>query len=52
MLTDLKVATPERRARAIFAAVSGAQLIARSHSQIELSDQLIDSYRASGLLPG
>lgn len=52
MLADLKVEAPDERARAIFAAVSGAQLMARSQSRIELFDQLIDSYRASGLLPG
>ena len=39
------------RARAIFAAVAGAQLIARSRSDISLYDALIDSYRAAGLLP-
>jgi TetR/AcrR family transcriptional repressor of nem operon len=41
----------ERRARAIFAAVAGAQLIARSRSDISLFDALIDSYRVTGLLP-
>jgi len=41
----------ERRARAIFAAVAGAQLIARSRSDISLYDALIDSYRMAGLLP-
>jgi TetR/AcrR family transcriptional repressor of nem operon len=41
----------ERRARAIFAAVAGAQLLARSRSDISLFDALIDSYRAAGLLP-
>ena len=41
----------ERRARAIFAAVAGAQLIARSRSDISLFDALIESYRAAGLLP-
>lgn len=40
-----------RRARAIFAAVAGAQLIARSRSDISLYDALIESYRATGLLP-
>ena len=42
----------EPRARAIFAAVAGAQLIARSRADISLYDAVIDSYRASGLLPG
>lgn len=41
----------EERARAIFAAVAGAQLMARSRSDIALYDALIDSYRAAGLLP-
>jgi TetR/AcrR family transcriptional regulator, transcriptional repressor for nem operon len=41
----------EQRARAIFAAVAGAQLIARSRSDISLFDSLIDSYRVAGLLP-
>jgi TetR/AcrR family transcriptional repressor of nem operon len=41
----------EQRARAIFAAVAGAQLIARSRSDIALYDNLIDGYRAAGLLP-
>lgn len=39
------------RARAIFAAIAGAQLIARSRSDIALYDALIDSYRGAGLLP-
>ena len=34
-----------------FAAVAGAQLIARSRSDITLYDVLIGSYRAAGLLP-
>ena len=41
----------EQRARAIFAAVAGAQLMARSRSDISLFDSLIDSYRVAGLLP-
>ncbi|WP_407529507.1 TetR/AcrR family transcriptional regulator [Methylobacterium oryzisoli] len=41
----------EARARAIFAAVSGAQLYARSRSDVSQFDGLIESYRASGLLP-
>jgi TetR/AcrR family transcriptional repressor of nem operon len=39
------------RARAIFAAVSGAQLYARSRADLSMFDELIESYRASGLLP-
>jgi TetR/AcrR family transcriptional repressor of nem operon len=41
----------EPRARAIFAAISGAQLFARSRSDISLFDSVVESYRASGLLP-
>ncbi|PRA51895.1 TetR/AcrR family transcriptional regulator [Brucella pituitosa] len=41
----------EARSRAIFAAVAGAQLMARSRSDIAVFDALIDSYRAAGLLP-
>lgn len=41
----------KKRARAIFAAVSGAQLMARGRSDIKLYDALIDAYRAAGLLP-
>jgi TetR/AcrR family transcriptional repressor of nem operon len=41
----------ELRARAIFAAVSGAQLMARGRADIKLFDALIDSYQAAGLWP-
>lgn len=41
----------ERRAEAIFAAVAGAQLIARSRADIALYDQLIAGYASAGLLP-
>jgi TetR/AcrR family transcriptional regulator, transcriptional repressor for nem operon len=54
-LTAAKVISPaesEARARAIYAAVAGAQIVARSRSNIALFDSLIESYRAAGLLPG
>lgn len=38
------------RARAIFAAVSGAQLMARSRSDVSLFDQIIENYGDAGLL--
>ncbi|MCW4592397.1 TetR/AcrR family transcriptional regulator [Gluconacetobacter entanii] len=38
------------RARAIFAAVSGAQLMARSRADIALFDEVIDNYYRTGLL--
>ncbi|MGY4225037.1 TetR/AcrR family transcriptional repressor of nem operon [Bradyrhizobium sp. USDA 4503] len=41
----------ETRARAIFAAVAGAQLMARSRADLKLFDVLIDSFRGSGLIP-
>ncbi len=41
----------EARARAIFAAVGGAQLMARSRADLSLFDELIDSFRQSGLIP-
>lgn len=41
-----------RRAHAIFAAVGGAQLAARSRGDISLYDAIIDDYRAAGLIPG
>lgn len=54
VLTAATAATPEeseRRARAIFAAIVGAQLMARGRADISLFDTLIESYRAAGLLP-
>src|SRR6202051_4053048 len=54
VLSAAAVVSPEEsepRARAIFAAVAGAQLMARSRSDISLYDALIDSYREAGLLP-
>jgi TetR/AcrR family transcriptional repressor of nem operon len=41
----------EERARAIFAAIAGAQLLARSRSDIAIFDSMIKSYRGAGLLP-
>ena len=41
----------ETRARAIFAAIAGAQLMARSRADLKLFDVLIESYRGSGLIP-
>lgn len=47
----VKSGESEQRARAIFAAIAGAQLIARSRSDVALYDALIESYRVAGLLP-
>ncbi|WP_039968043.1 TetR/AcrR family transcriptional regulator [Pseudomonas chlororaphis] len=41
----------ERRARAIYTAVAGAQLIARTRADIRQFDDLIASYVESGLIP-
>ncbi len=41
----------ERRARAIYTAVAGAQLIARTRLDIGLFDELVQSYREAGLIP-
>ncbi|CRM71721.1 MULTISPECIES: TetR/AcrR family transcriptional regulator [Pseudomonas] len=41
----------ERRARAIYTAVAGAQLIARTRTDIHQFDDLIESYKESGLIP-
>lgn len=44
-------ASAEARARAIVASIAGAQLTARSRSDIGLFDSLVDAYREAGLLP-
>lgn len=41
----------EQRAQAIFAAIAGAQLLARSRSNIGFYDLAIANYREAGLLP-
>jgi TetR/AcrR family transcriptional repressor of nem operon len=54
ILIAAKVANPkgaEKRARAIYSGIVGAQLMARSRSNIALYDRLIESYRTAGLLP-
>ncbi|HEV2155650.1 TetR/AcrR family transcriptional regulator [Bradyrhizobium sp.] len=43
--------TVAQRALAIFAAVEGAQLVARGRGDIAVYDQAIEAYRAAGLLP-
>lgn len=40
-----------KRAHAIFAAVAGAQLMARGRSDIKLFDAVIKNYQTAGLLP-
>lgn len=41
----------ERRARAIYTAIAGAQLIARTRADLRLYDELVQSYRDAGLIP-
>jgi TetR/AcrR family transcriptional regulator, transcriptional repressor for nem operon len=41
----------EERARAIYASIVGAQLVARSRKNVSVYDDLISSYRTAGLLP-
>ena len=41
----------ETKARAIYAALAGAQIIARSRSDISLFDSLVRSYQEAGFLP-
>lgn len=42
----------EQRAYAIFAAISGAQIVARGRADISLYDTIVESCHSSGLLPG
>lgn len=44
-------AAVEGRALSIFAALEGAQLVARGRGDITVFDRILDGYRASGLLP-
>lgn len=43
--------TKEQWAHAIYAAVGGAQLAARSRDDIALFDRIVEGYRLSGLIP-
>ena len=47
----VKPADIQSRARAIYAAVAGAQLFARGRADISLFDTMVESYRRAGLLP-
>ncbi|WP_428536823.1 TetR/AcrR family transcriptional regulator [Rhodopila sp.] len=49
--TEMNEEESEQWAHAIFAAISGAQLMARSRSDISVFDALIYSYRRAGLVP-
>jgi TetR/AcrR family transcriptional repressor of nem operon len=41
----------QRQALAIFAAVGGAQLLARGRGDVAVFDQIIEAYRTAGILP-
>lgn len=43
--------TAERWALAIYAAIGGAQLTARSRNDIAVFDQIVETYRVAGLIP-
>ncbi len=47
----VKPSESEQRADAIYAAIVGAQLVARGHSDVGIFDRMIESYRSAGLLP-
>lgn len=54
VLVDAGLGTPahcERRARAIYTAVAGAQLIARTRADLGVFDELMRSYQDAGLIP-
>jgi TetR/AcrR family transcriptional repressor of nem operon len=40
-----------RQAMSIFAAIGGAQLMARGHGDITVYDEIVDSYRNAGFIP-
>jgi TetR/AcrR family transcriptional repressor of nem operon len=41
----------QKRALAIFAAIEGAQLVARGRGDVTVFDETIEAYRTAGLLP-
>ncbi len=43
--------TVQRRALAIFAAIEGAQLVARSRGDVAVYEGIVETYRSVGLLP-
>ena len=48
-MSGVKRKQSEQRARAIFAAVSGAQLMARGRADIKLFDSIMEGYKDAGL---
>jgi TetR/AcrR family transcriptional repressor of nem operon len=51
MNLSAKPEATRRRARAIFAAVLGAQLVARSRDDVSVYDDTVATYRANGFIP-
>ncbi|MFB3301934.1 TetR/AcrR family transcriptional regulator [Pseudomonas sp. AMR01] len=54
LLTEMEWGNAElcqRRARAIYTAIAGAQLIARTRADMSLYDELVQSYQDAGLIP-
>lgn len=51
VLSEAGVADAQTRALAIFAAVGGAQLAARSRGDITIYDAIVENYRKAGLIP-
>jgi TetR/AcrR family transcriptional repressor of nem operon len=54
LVTTMPSASEEERnarAMAIYAAIAGAQLIARGRNDISVYDRTIETYRMSGLIP-
>ena len=54
VLARREAAAPEemrRRARAIFAAVEGAQLVARSRGDVSVYEEIVATFRGNGLIP-
>ena len=51
MRTSAKPAEGRRCARAIYAAVQGAQLIAHSRNDVSVFEEIVMTYKASGLIP-
>lgn len=41
----------QQRARAIFAAIEGAQLVSRSRNDVAVYEEIVATYRQNGLIP-
>jgi TetR/AcrR family transcriptional repressor of nem operon len=43
--------TVQRQALAVFAAIEGAQLVARGRGDVAVFDEIVEAYRAAGMIP-